>query len=125
MRILGIGSIATRAVGGLPFAMRRLVELGRALVGSPIVLMLDEPAAGLESSQRTSLAALLRGLVQASEVAILLIEHDIQFVTAVADSVFALDFGMVIAHGAAGDVLADPAVRAAFLGIQADPASGE
>lgn len=125
MRILGIASIATRAVRDLPFAMRRLVELGRALAGSPSVLMLDEPAAGLESDQRATLALLLRRVVEASGITILVIEHDVQFVTAVADSVFALDFGMVIAHGSAGDVLAHPAVRAAFFGIQADAGFGD
>src|SRR5207302_764771 len=85
-----------RAVRGLPFGALRLVELGRALVSRGRLLMLDEPASGLNDAETDRLAAVIRRL-RALDVAVLLIEHDVRMVTGVSDYVYVLDQGRMIA----------------------------
>lgn len=117
---LGLAHVISRPVAELPFALRRLVEIGRALASDPRVLLLDEPAAGLEPGERTALAGVLRRLMSGRQVSILLIEHDVAFVAEVAQDAFALDFGRVVAAGTVAEVLAAPAVRTSFFGELAD-----
>lgn len=117
---LGLSKVATRPVRELPFALRRVVEIGRALVSSPGVLLLDEPAAGLEPGERSVLAEILTKLVKGRNVTILLIEHDVAFVARVAQAALALDFGRVVAAGTVNDVLNSAAVRTSFFGELAD-----
>jgi len=116
LRELGLVSVADRPVEELPFALRRLVEIGRALVSDPDVLLLDEPAAGLESAERGALAGVLFGVMDARDVTLVVIEHDVAFVAKVAAEGVALDSGSVVAAGPIGDVLASPAVRSSFFG---------
>lgn len=120
---LGLTYAIRRPVQELPFAMRRLVEIGRALASDPEVLLLDEPAAGLEPGERTALAGVLRRLMDSRRVTILLIEHDVAFVAGVAHAAFALDFGRVVAAGTVHEVLAAPAVRTSFFGELSDDSS--
>jgi len=112
---LGVGDLAGQSCDGLPAALRRRVELARALVRRPSVLLLDEPAAGLTDGEKAELAVLLRDLA-GEGMAILLVEHDMGFLLPLAGRVLCLDRGRVIYDGPAGGVRRDLAVATAYLG---------
>ncbi|NMH99875.1 ABC transporter ATP-binding protein [Pseudonocardia acidicola] len=99
----------------LPTGVQRLLEVGRALAGAPKLLLLDEPAAGLDGTETRELAAVLRAVSRAG-TAIVLIEHDVEMVMSISDDVLVLDAGAVVADGPPAAVRADPAVLAAYLG---------
>jgi branched-chain amino acid transport system ATP-binding protein len=114
---------STKLPATLSHDERAAVALGRALAGRPRVLLLDEPAAGVDATSRAALAKRLRELARGG-LAILLVEHDVRLVFDVCDTVVVLDAGRVVASGRGDDVRADPAVRAAYLGGQVgEPAS--
>jgi len=99
----------------LPFGKLRFLELARAIVMRPRVLLLDEPAAGLNPHETERLAAIIRAQVQAG-VGVLLVDHDVPFVFGLSDQVTVMNFGSVIASGPPDRVYRDPAVREAYLG---------
>jgi sulfate-transporting ATPase len=120
-----LGADLTRRPGELSYGKRRLVGIARALASAPSILLLDEPAAGLDSEETQELAGLIRALADDRGMGILLVEHDMSLVMSTCDRVVVLDFGRVIASGTPDQVCADPMVVAAYLGELGDEAHGE
>jgi branched-chain amino acid transport system permease protein len=112
---LGLSDDTDRPVKDLAFGQQRKVEVARALALAPALLLLDEPMAGLSGTERDSLAWLLRK-VRSAGISVLIVEHDVDAVMALADRVAVLDDGRLIAFGEPEDVRSDPAVIAAYLG---------
>ncbi|MER6957096.1 ATP-binding cassette domain-containing protein [Streptomyces sp. NPDC000618] len=112
---LGLAEQADAPADALPTGVARLVEVGRALVLRPRVLLLDEPAAGQDAEETERFAALLRALA-ADGVAVLLVEHDMSLVMTVCDDVHVLDLGSVVAAGPPDRIQRDATVLAAYLG---------
>jgi sulfate-transporting ATPase len=110
-------AVLTASPAELSYGRRRLLAISRAVAAAPRVLLLDEPAAGLDDTDRSELRDLVRRLAAERGMAVLLIEHDVDLVMAVSDRVLALDFGRVIATGTPEEVRADPHVIAAYLGL--------
>ncbi|GAB4004370.1 hypothetical protein GCM10029992_49050 [Glycomyces albus] len=115
---LDLASVADRPAGTLPYPERKRVALARALAADPGLLLLDEPAGGLGSADIDALAATVRTFAEDGR-AVVLVEHHVDFVMAVADRIVVLDFGKVIAAGTPDEVRGDPAVEAAYLGLEA------
>jgi ABC-type branched-subunit amino acid transport system ATPase component len=115
LALLGLEELRDRPVSDLSQGHRQLVSIARSLAGSPKLLLLDEPAAGLDSAESHWLAPRLRK-VRDSGVTILLVDHDMNLVLNLCDRIHVLDFGIVIASGSPEDVRADPRVAEAYLG---------
>ncbi len=116
LHLLGLEADADRPIEALSLGRGRVVEIGRALMTEPKLLLLDEPSSGLDQRETEHLAAVLRQVNADHGTAILLVEHDIAMVRGLVERVFVLDFGTLIASGATADVFADAGVRQAYLG---------
>ena len=114
--LLGLDDVADQPVATLDLGRARLVELGRALMGSPRLLLLDEPSSGLDVADTGRLAETLADVRHRSGVAVVLVEHDLDLIHAVVDHLVVLDLGRVLADGPTSEVLAQPEVRRAYLG---------
>ena len=116
LELLGIAELAGKPVESLSLGQSRLVEVGRALMTGPQVLLLDEPSSGLDRDETQVLADTLRAVQETRGYAVLLVEHDVALVADFTERTYVLDSGVLIAEGPTADVLADPAVRRAYLG---------
>ncbi len=112
---VGLSERAFELAGNLPLGNQRVLEIARALAADPILLVLDEPAAGLRQQEKVALAALLRAL-RAEGLTILLVEHDMTFVMGLVDRIVVMEFGCKLCEGDPGAVRNDPRVQEAYLG---------
>jgi branched-chain amino acid transport system ATP-binding protein len=119
LRFLDLEAVAHHPAAGLPFATLKRVELARALASRPTLLLLDEPASGLNHEEVAALAALVRRIRDTRGLTLLLVEHHMGLVMQVSDKVVVLDFGRKIAEGTTGEVQRNPGVIRAYLGAEA------
>lgn len=117
LSFVGLSAQAHERAGNVPHGQQRLVEIARALMGRPQLLLLDEPAAGLSMEELDRLASLVRA-IRTAGITQIIVEHHLDLVGALADRVTVIDRGRVLCEGSAGEVFADPRVIAAYMGSQ-------
>jgi branched-chain amino acid transport system ATP-binding protein len=116
LELVGIGQLAETSVNALGLGNCRLVELARALAAEPKILLADEPSSGLDLRETAEVAAVLRTVQRERGTTVLLVEHDLTMVAEVVDRAIVMDVGAMLAEGTFDEVMADPAVRQAYLG---------
>lgn len=120
LKILGLEDDAGERAASLPYGEQRRLEIARALATDPKLLILDEPAAGMNPQETEELAEMLHAIRQRFSLTLLLIEHDMKFVMNICERIIVLDYGKIIARGTPGEVRENPDVIAAYLGDAAD-----
>ncbi len=120
--LVGLRSVADREVSEIPTGTARVVELGRALMTRPKVLLLDEPASGQTEDETEAFGQLLIKLAREDGLAILLVEHDMALVMDICDRLFVLDFGVIIASGTPAEIRSNRTVLDAYLGSESESA---
>ena len=114
----GMADLAHAQAGSLPYGAQRRLEIVRALASGPLLLLLDEPAAGMNPSETAELMENIRRIRDTFQIAILLIEHDMNLVMGICEGICVLNFGQIIAKGTAEEIQSNPAVIEAYLGKQ-------
>jgi branched-chain amino acid transport system ATP-binding protein len=117
---IGLLARADDPAGDLPYGAQRRLEIARAMCTDPVLLCLDEPAAGLNPRETHEVGDLLQDIVEKTGTSLLLIEHHMHLVMEISDRVIVLDYGQKIAEGTPGEVSNDPSVIAAYLGVEED-----
>ncbi len=108
-----------RRAGELDYGNSRRLELARAAAMSPAIMLLDEPTSGMSDTESMAMVTRVRRMAQLVGAGVLVIDHDLNFINGICDTVYCLDQGEVIAHGTPAEIQADPAVQAAYLGTAA------
>jgi branched-chain amino acid transport system ATP-binding protein len=121
LELLGLAALADQPSEHLSLGQGRLLEVGRALMTEPRLLLLDEPSSGLDHNETVDLARTLRAVQAERGFGVLLVEHDVEFVSDFTDRCLVLDAGIMIAEGPTAEVLASDAVREAYLGTAGTP----
>jgi branched-chain amino acid transport system ATP-binding protein len=123
LKVFNLDVVAHEQAKGLPYGDQRRLEICRALATEPKVLLLDEPAAGMNPSEKKSLASSIRQIRDRFGLTILLIEHDMGLVMEICEKITVLDHGVTIAHGTPGEIQSNPKVIEAYLGEPEDEAA--
>jgi ABC-type branched-subunit amino acid transport system ATPase component len=118
MELLDVASVRSAMATALPYGVQRRVEIARAIAGNPTLLLLDEPTAGMSAAETRAIGEVVRGL-RTRGIAVVLIEHDVDWLLELADEVMALNFGRSVAYGIPQEVRSSPAVIESYLGVDA------
>jgi len=118
---LNLDAVASVPAGDLPYGLQRRLEIARALATDAKLLLLDEPAAGMNPAEKQELMELIHAIRRDFSVTVLLIEHDMRVVMGICERIYVLDYGQVIAEGRPEEIRSDPRVIAAYLGEEAAP----
>jgi branched-chain amino acid transport system ATP-binding protein len=120
LRKVGLVDFADEFAKNLPYGAQRRLEIARAMATDPFVLLLDEPAAGMNPQETKALDELIVRIRDTEKIAILLIEHDMKLVMNISDRIYVMEYGKEIAQGAPMDIRSNPKVIEAYLGEEAD-----
>ena len=120
LRMVGLENAAGDLASSLPYGKQRRLEIARALATDPQLLLLDEPAAGMNPQETDELSAFIRKIKDDFNLTVLVIEHHMDLVMQISDRIYVLDFGRLIAHGTPDEIQNDPHVISAYLGVQDD-----
>ena len=117
LKIVGLDDVANEKATSLPYGKQRRLEIARALATEPKLLLLDEPAAGMNPQETDELGAFIKDIKERFNLTVFMIEHHMNLVMDVSDRIYVIDFGKQIAQGTPAEVRDNPAVIAAYLGV--------